>query len=54
MGVRGTVNLTNPGLVSHNEILEWYKEMVDPDFTYKNFSPEEQLKILAADRFKLS
>jgi len=50
MGVRGTVNLTNPGLVSHNEILEWYKEMVDPDFTYKNFSPEEQLKILAADR----
>jgi len=49
-GVRGTVNLTNPGLVAHNEILDWYKEIVDPDFTYKNFSPEEQLKILAADR----
>jgi 3,5-epimerase/4-reductase len=49
-GVRGTVNLTNPGLVSHNEILEMYKEIVDPEFSWKNFSPEEQLKILAADR----
>ena len=46
----GTVNLTNPGLVSHNEILEMYKEIVDPSFTWKNFSPEEQAKILAADR----
>lgn len=49
-GVRGTVNLTNPGLVSHNEILEMYKEIVNPSFTWKNFSQEEQLKILAADR----
>lgn len=49
-GVRGTVNLTNPGLISHNEILEMYKTIVDPDFKWKNFSPEEQLKILAADR----
>eukprot|EP00931_Biecheleriopsis_adriatica_P030036 TRINITY_DN17732_c0_g1_i1.p1 TRINITY_DN17732_c0_g1~~TRINITY_DN17732_c0_g1_i1.p1 ORF type:complete len:336 (+),score=72.60 TRINITY_DN17732_c0_g1_i1:66-1010(+) len=49
-GVRGTVNLTNPGLISHNEILDMYKEVVDPSFTYKNFSQEEQLKILAADR----
>ena len=46
----GTINLTNPGLISHNEILEMYKEIVDPDFTWKNFTQEEQLKILAADR----
>jgi dTDP-glucose 4,6-dehydratase len=46
----GTMNLTNPGLVSHNEILEMYKEIVDPDFTWKNFSQEEQRAILAADR----
>ena len=46
----GTINLTNPGLVSHNEILEMYKEIVDPTFTWKNFTPEEQAKILAADR----
>lgn len=46
----GTINLTNPGLISHNEILEMYKEIVDPTFTWKNFSQEEQRKILAADR----
>ncbi len=48
--ITGTVNLTNPGLISHNEILEMYKEIVDPNFTWKNFSLEEQSKILAADR----
>ena len=46
----GTINLTNPGLISHNEILEIYKEIVDPSFTWKNFSIEEQRSILAADR----
>jgi dTDP-glucose 4,6-dehydratase len=46
----GTINLTNPGLISHNEILEMYKEIVDPSFTWMNFSQEEQRKILAADR----
>ena len=49
-GITGTVNLTNPGLVTHNEILEMYKEIVDSNFTWKNFSSEEQAKILAADR----
>ena len=46
----GTINLTNPGLISHNEILDMFKEIVDPNFTYKNFSLEEQRLILAADR----
>jgi dTDP-glucose 4,6-dehydratase len=46
----GTINLTNPGLISHNEILEMYRDIVDPNFTWKNFSQEEQRKILAADR----
>jgi dTDP-glucose 4,6-dehydratase len=46
----GTINLTNPGLISHNEILEMYKEIVDPSFTWNNFTQEEQRKILAADR----
>jgi 3,5-epimerase/4-reductase len=48
--VTGTINLTNPGLISHNEILEMYREIVDPFFTWKNFSQDEQRKILAADR----
>jgi dTDP-glucose 4,6-dehydratase len=46
----GTINFTNPGLISHNEILEMYKEIVDPKFKWSNFSQEEQRKILAADR----
>ena len=46
----GTVNLTNPGLISHNEILDMYKEIVDPSFEWKNFSIEEQDQILASKR----
>ena len=46
----GTINLTNPGLISHNEILEMYKEIIDPNFNYQNFTIEEQSKILAAGR----
>jgi 3,5-epimerase/4-reductase len=48
--VTGTINLTNPGLISHNEILEMYKEIVNPDFTWQNFTIEEQTEILAAGR----
>ena len=46
----GTINLTNPGLISHNEILEMYKQYVDPQFTWKNFTIEEQAEILASER----
>jgi len=46
----GTFNMTNPGLISHNEILEMYKEIVDPDFEWKNFDIFEQNKILASKR----
>jgi hypothetical protein len=48
--VTGTVNLTNPGLISHNDILEMYREIVDKDFKWDNFSIEEQREILASDR----
>ena len=46
----GTINLTNPGTISHNEILEIYKEYVDTSFTWKNFTIEEQSKILLSAR----
>ena len=49
-GITGTVNLTNPGLISHNEILKMYKDIVDNSFTWKNFSESEQRSILASDR----
>jgi dTDP-glucose 4,6-dehydratase len=48
--ITGTMNLTNPGAISHNEILQMYKEIVDPNFTWKNFTIEEQAKILDAGR----
>jgi dTDP-4-dehydrorhamnose reductase len=46
----GTYNFTNPGVISHNEILEMYKQYVDNTFTWKNFTQKEQDKILAAGR----
>jgi nucleoside-diphosphate-sugar epimerase len=49
-GQVGTVNLTNPGLISHNEILSMYKEIVDSEFTWTNFTIEEQNQILASKR----
>ncbi len=49
-GETGTLNLTNPGLISHNQMLEMYREIVNPEFTWKNFSVEEQNQILAGKR----
>lgn len=46
----GIMNFTNPGVVSHNEILEMYKEYIDPDFSWSNFSIEEQAKVIVAPR----
>jgi dTDP-4-dehydrorhamnose reductase len=48
--IKGTINLTNPGVISHNEILEMYKEIVDPTFTWENFSLEDQSKVIKSDR----
>ena len=46
----GILNFTNPGSISHNEILEMYKEIVDPTFKWSNFDLEEQRKVIACDR----
>lgn len=46
----GNMNFTNPGVVSHNECLDLYRKHVDPNFTYKNFSLEEQAKVIKAGR----
>ncbi|EEF51074.1 bifunctional dTDP-4-dehydrorhamnose 3,5-epimerase/dTDP-4-dehydrorhamnose reductase [Ricinus communis] len=46
----GIWNFTNPGVVSHNEILEMYRDYVDPNFTWKNFTLEEQAKVIVAPR----
>jgi dTDP-4-dehydrorhamnose reductase len=46
----GTFNLVNKGLITHNEILEMYKEHIDKGFTWENFSVEEQNAILLSKR----
>ena len=46
----GTYNFVNPGLISHNEILEMYKTKIDPTFSWKNFDMKEQDKILRSRR----
>ncbi|KHN09737.1 Putative rhamnose biosynthetic enzyme 1 [Glycine soja] len=46
----GIWNFTNPGVVSHNEILEMYRDYVDPNFTWNNFTLEEQAKVIVAPR----
>lgn len=47
---KGTLNLTNPGLIEHNEILEMYKSIVMPDFKWNNFTIKEQNEVLLSKR----
>ena len=46
----GTINLTNPGTISHNEILELYKNHIDSNFTWNNFTIKEQDQVLLSKR----
>jgi UDP-glucose 4,6-dehydratase len=48
--LRGIWNFTNPGAVSHNEILEMYRDYIDPNFKWVNFTLEEQAKVIVAAR----
>lgn len=46
----GVFNFTNPGAISHNEVLTLFKKYIRPDFTWKNFTVEEQAKVIKAGR----
>ncbi|RGP81394.1 dtdp-glucose 4,6-dehydratase [Fusarium longipes] len=46
----GVYNFTNPGAISHNEVLGLFKEIVRPDFEWKNFSIEQQSRVIKAGR----
>lgn len=46
----GIYNFTNPGVISHNQILEMYRELVDNSFTWTNFTLEEQAEVIRAER----
>lgn len=49
-GLKGVYNFTNPGVISHNEVLDLYKKYIDPTYHYKNFTIEEQAKVIKAGR----
>lgn len=46
----GTYNCTNPGVISHDQILAIYRDTINPAFTWKNMTIEEQSKVLKSDR----
>jgi dTDP-4-dehydrorhamnose reductase len=46
----GMYNFTNPGTITHNEILNLYKKYIDNNFTWKNFTIDEQNEILESKR----
>lgn len=48
--LKGIWNFTNPGVISHNEILELYRDYIDPQFKWENFDLEEQAKVIVAPR----
>lgn len=49
-GLTGIYNFTNPGVISHNQVLDLYTKYIDPTYTYKNFSLEEQAMVIKAPR----
>jgi len=47
---KGTIQLTNPGTISHEEILTMYQELCDPSKTWETMNYEEQSRILKSKR----
>lgn len=47
---KGIYNFTNPGAISHNEIMAMYKRYINPNFIWDNFTEEEQNNILKSKR----
>ncbi|KAM9965339.1 hypothetical protein ACTFIW_005155 [Dictyostelium discoideum] len=48
--IKGVYNFVNPGVISHNEILDLYTLIINPNFKYQNFTEIEQSKILKCGR----
>jgi len=47
--MKGTINLTNPGVISHNDILEMYKHFVNNNHTWENVESIDNLKSLRSN-----
>lgn len=48
--LNGVYNFVNPGVISHNQILDLYIKHVDSNFKYTNFNLDEQSKVIVAPR----
>lgn len=46
----GTIHLVNPGYITHNEILELYKEIICHNHTWTNITIKEQNELLLSSR----
>jgi len=46
----GCFNFTNPGYIDHNNILVLYRNYIDKDFVWENFTIQEQSEILKSGR----
>jgi 3,5-epimerase/4-reductase len=46
----GIYNFVNPGTLSHHEVIELYKQYINPTHQYESFTVEEQDRILKAPR----
>ena len=46
----GIYNLTNPGVIEHNECLELHRKYIDPDFEWENIDEEELKQLITAPR----
>jgi 3,5-epimerase/4-reductase len=46
----GTINLVNPGVIEHNEILEMYKQYINKEHNWESISYDDIRKILKSDR----
>eukprot|EP00727_Mastigamoeba_balamuthi_P009436 m51a1_g5114 putative nad dependent epimerase (297) ;mRNA; f:349050-350429 len=49
-GLTGVYNFVNPGVISHNELLQLYKQYIDPSLAWVNFTEEEQRAVVKAPR----
>jgi 3,5-epimerase/4-reductase len=49
-GATGTYNMTNPGAITHPQIRELYREIVDPSHSWATMTLEEQSELVVARR----
>lgn len=49
-GKRGIYNFTQEGTISHGELMQLYKEIVDPTVEWSHFSEAEQNQVVKAPR----